>query len=383
MDKNRGRNYDVIVFSGITPQSGSSVRIRSLCSELARRGLQVLLAERGRRSDRLLVEKGLKHVIFPTASLPPILDVVVSTLFGLRIAMRRECSLAFALKPLPPSVLPALALKKKGALAVIDVDDLDHEFHTPGMARNASLRWYRKYPKRFDRVTTHNNLLARRLGSDCGVDPSHILKLGQGIELKRFLGIVPDESLRRDLGLVGKKVVGYLASLGLTTDFGKVLPRLAEFVGDGQDRAVLVLGGGDREDEFRRQARALAPDGSIVFSGQLDHTVVPRYLGLCDAGFNYMEDTLANHCRVPIKAREYLAAGLPLVCNLVGDVPDLEDVVFFYKNLEEIPIMLEKALAVGSPEVRSAGRVWVEEHCDWSKIAGNFLEALPSGCILP
>lgn len=377
MKKNQTAYYDVVAFSGVTPQSGSAVRIRSLCSELARRGLKVLLVERGRKSDKSLVRAGLTHLIFPTAGMPPMLDLVVSTLLGLRTARRCKCSMVLALKPLPPSVMPALLLKNKGALAVIDVDDLDYEFHPAGMARKACLRWFRKYPGRFDRVATHNQLLAGVIADVCCIDAARIVQLGQGIELDGFLKASPDEALRRRLGLDGKKIAAYAASLGLTTDFGKILPWLAEFVGDGRKRAVLVLGGGAREAEFRQMAADLAPEGSIVFTGQIDHGEVPRHLSICRVGFNYMGDNLVNQCRVPIKAREYLAAGLPLVCNRVGAVPELNDSVFFYSDFNEITGMLESALSLEPIVAQRSGREWVKKYCDWKNIVNDFLAALP------
>ncbi|MBI5014204.1 MAG: glycosyltransferase [Deltaproteobacteria bacterium] len=367
------QSYDVVAFSSMTTRAGSAIRLRSLCRHLARRGCRVLLTERAYPGDVALAESNLTHWLYRTEHRPLPLALAASLWNNLRVAASVRARVVLALKPLPNAALPALLLGLRGARTVVDVDDLDPEYYRSVAARSAVGVVFRRIPRCFEHVVTHNRFLREILQAECGVDADRIADLPQGIELERFRGICPDDGLRQHLGLTGKRVVAYLASLGMTSDLDEALPALARFAASDERRAVLVVGGGSRLAELRERTGCLVGGDKVVFAGPVPHEEVPRYLGLCVAGFNYMADTRANRCRASIKVREYMAAGLRVVCNPVGELGDLEGLFVSYRTPEGIAAALEQALGDDTQGQRERARAWVEDRCDWDRIAATFL----------
>ena len=69
---------------------------------------------------------------------------------------------------------------------------------------------------------------------------------------------------------------------------------------------------------------------------------MPGVLKLGTVGINYMAPTKANQCRASIKVREYMAAGLNVVCNPVGDGEVFKDHVILCERIEEFPAAIKK-----------------------------------------
>jgi glycosyltransferase involved in cell wall biosynthesis len=89
-----------------------------------------------------------------------------------------------------------------------------------------------------------------------------------------------------------------------------------------------------------------------------------------------MAPTRANQCRASIKVREYLAAGLSVVCNPVGDTEIFKDYVTFCSSIEEFPEAMSKALEERTPDSVKAAQRFVELHYSWPHLIEDFLSYL-------
>ena len=151
---------------------------------------------------------------------------------------------------------------------------------------------------------------------------------------------------------------------------------LREFVGNREKVKVLVVGDGSRKPYFVNRVEAYGLQERIIFTGYLDHANMPMVLKLAKVGINYMAPTKANQSRASIKVREYLAAGLNVVCNPVGDAETFKDYVTLCRRIEEFPDAIGKALGEKNPESVREAQKFVERNFSWPHLVEDFLSHL-------
>ncbi len=365
------------MLNALTDQSGSGVRFWSIGKELARRGHSVMFLERSISKNGRTTEGEIKYR--STADTGFLcLDVMRATLFNFLHGLAFRPEYVLALKSMPNSCLPALLLKSLfGCRIILDIDDLDFEYYRDRLRRGLVRLWFTRFPPHFDLVTTHNPYLRNFILKDVSVPPEKIYHLTQGIEVERFLRASPDESSLQKYGVdVEDKVIVYSASLGITSDFTCVLPMLIELLHSCDDIKILVAGDGQRREHFIRSVQESGMEGRMIFTGYVPHSEMPGMLKLARVGINYMAPTVANQCRASIKLREYLAAGLKVVCNPVGDAEVFKDHVTLCSKIEEFPAAIRKALAVDDRDGVEKAQGFIERNYSWPRLVGDFLTCL-------
>jgi glycosyltransferase involved in cell wall biosynthesis len=133
-----------------------------------------------------------------------------------------------------------------------------------------------------------------------------------GVELERFATAAPAA-----LGLSADGVkIGFVGSM---KPWHGVLD-LPYAIGELPVQLVLA-GHGPLLEELRR---ASAGDSRVHILGDLPHDRIPGILRTLDIGVApYLHDDDDDFYFSPLKVLEYLAAGLPVVCPRVGDLPEL------------------------------------------------------------
>jgi hypothetical protein len=74
--------------------------------------------------------------------------------------------------------------------------------------------------------------------------------------------------------------------------------------------------------------------------------------------------------------REYLAAGLNVVCNPVGDAATFKDYVTLCNRIEEFPGAIGKALGEKNPESALEAQRFVERNFSWPHLVEDLLDHL-------
>jgi glycosyltransferase involved in cell wall biosynthesis len=281
---------------------------------------------------------------------------------------------------MPNTCLPALFLKYifKGKI-ILDIDDLDFEYYPRGVRRDLVRFFLRLFPRHFDVITTHNNHLRNFIIDELGISSERVYFLPQGIETEHFFSADPDHRYQTKWNLnSGDNIVVYSASLGITSDFQHVLPMLVDFLKGRNDVKVLVIGDGVRRQYFVKEVEAYGLQERMVFAGYIPHADMPGVLKLAKVGINYMARTRANQCRASIKVREYLAAGLSVVCNPVGDAEIFEDYVTLCSSIQEFPDAMSKALERRTQDRVKAAQRFLELHYSWPRLIEDLLAYLGS-----
>jgi glycosyltransferase involved in cell wall biosynthesis len=117
---------------------------------------------------------------------------------------------------------------------------------------------------------------------------------------------------RNKLGInEGAKVVLYMGSFFYFSGLPEVVENLLKR--KSINIKLLLVGGGEQEQEVKELVRTLGLDSAVIFTGFVNFHDLPKYLGTADVAINPMQRTLVSNAAFPNKVIQYMACGLPVV----------------------------------------------------------------------
>jgi PEP-CTERM/exosortase A-associated glycosyltransferase len=152
-----------------------------------------------------------------------------------------------------------------------------------------------------------------------GVAKEKITVSPNGVDLSLFgKPPAPDEELRRELGLTGKSVLGFIGSFydyeGLD-DLIAAMPMVQERCPDAH---LLLVGGGPMEKQLKEQVAASEAASAITFTGRVPHEEVERYYGLMDVMVYPRKSMRLTELVTPLKPLEAMAQGRIVAASDIG-----------------------------------------------------------------
>jgi glycosyltransferase involved in cell wall biosynthesis len=268
-------------------------------------------------------------------SLPAtIYDMAVGAWTIRRIMGREGVSILHARNHVP-GVMSAIAKRIKGGNLVFDIRGFMPEEYTDAgvWPENGYLYQGLKRVERYLlRVSDAFVLLTEKAREIVFPGCSDTDKLGRPIEVipccvdfERFesAGQAPREVLRAELNLTGRRVIVYLGSFGgwyMTDEMTEFLA-----VAHEQDPRVfsMILTQSPRQIVIDRMSSLGIEEKNFLVT-QVAPGEVPRYLKAADIAISFIKPCYSKQSSSPTKIAEYLASGLPIVCNAgVGDLDKL------------------------------------------------------------
>lgn len=147
----------------------------------------------------------------------------------------------------------------------------------------------------------------------CCVDPARF----------RAAEEVSRDDLRKELKLTGRRVMVYVGSFGgwyMTDEMTQFLA--VAYERDPRTFALILTQ--SPPEPIRERLRNLGLTDDDFFVGKVAAADVPRYLKSADAAISFIKACYSKLSSSPTKIAEYLASGLPVVCNTgVGDLDEL------------------------------------------------------------
>lgn len=223
----------------------------------------------------------------------------------------------------------AMALSRQlGAPLVLSVHAMQVEeaaswgVQRPGWQRYAE-RWG-ELPQLLaaDLVTCISPAVAKSVEAR-GVPASRILITPNGVDVDHFSPRSDRAALRRKLGLADRFVVGWSGSFRRFHGLDLALRAMSELQRTDPDIVLLLMGDGQQRADLERRG---AESGltNVTFTGSIPHDRMPSYLAACDVGLVLSPESGGFHYS-PVKLREYMACGLPVVAPAVGEMRETLD----------------------------------------------------------
>jgi glycosyltransferase involved in cell wall biosynthesis len=353
---------NVLMFTSVIDRVGTWYRAFNLATALTRRGHDVTLIKGG--SQRFLPERKVEEGVlvwnlprfwgsslFHRGTRMPWDIVERASLFGLR-----QYDVTHAFTHHLNSMLPALAGRwlQRSTVVLGDRDDLwtDGGLYGDGTERSSlsgklDYRFHswteRGMGRWFHGMTVASRDLLQRVYAE-GADPTRVHQVINGCPVDR---IHPGDRrmARKTLGLPANRPILLFIGVGqydvdlILGALGHLKRRLQPFA---QPLTYLV---GPNKEHLQRLVAEVGLSKDVIATGFLSDDAIVPYLQAADVGLLPFADKPLNRARYPIKIGDYLAAGLPILTNLVGEMGRI--------------VQTEKVgLATGaSPEAYAAGLV--------------------------
>ncbi|HTF19061.1 MAG TPA: TIGR04063 family PEP-CTERM/XrtA system glycosyltransferase, partial [Chryseolinea sp.] len=172
--------------------------------------------------------------------------------------------------------------------------------------------------KRVDAVTTICEGLRDEIAAR-GIASRKITVIPNAVDIEAFgTGGEPDIELRRQLGLDGKTVLGFIGSFYAYEGLALLLCAMPAILAARPTARLLLVGGGRQEAELRHLASELGITGQVVFAGRVPHNTVQRYYNIIDVLVYPRLSTRLTELVTPLKPLEAMAQGRLLIASDVG-----------------------------------------------------------------
>lgn len=234
--------------------------------------------------------------------------------------------------------------------------------------------------KHADAITTicqglQDDLIARGTGSE------KITVIPNAVDLDKFsLSGEPDLALQKQLGLTGRRVLGFIGSFYAYEGLDLLLEALPEILSEMPDVKLLLVGGGPQEQNLRAQARRLNLEDRIVFTGRVPHHEVNRYYDLVDVLVYARHVMRLTDLVTPLKPLEAMAQGRLFVASDVGGHKELirngqTGLLFPAGDAHALATTVMSLLDHPDqwPRLKANGRRFVETERTWKKSVSNYI----------
>jgi PEP-CTERM/exosortase A-associated glycosyltransferase len=257
---------------------------------------------------------------------------------------------------------------------------VDHGTSREGGRRYRATRALETYALRHaDHVTTICEGLKAEIVAR-GVPEERVTVIPNAVDIGEFrFGAPVDEQLKRELGLAGRTVIGFIGSFYAYEGIDLLVQALPRVLQARPDARVLLVGGGPQEAALRDAVRAAGLQDKVVFTGRVPHGEVQRYYGIVDV-FAYPRRSMRlTEIVTPLKPLEAMAQGQLLVASDVGGHRELirdgqTGVLFQAGNAEALADAIVRLLGDRArwPQMRALGRRFVEEERNWRRSVARY-----------
>ncbi len=293
------------------------------------------------------------------------------------------------------NALPALKVGRKRAIPVVyevralwEDAAVDHGVTREGSLRYRASRGLESYALRHaNHVTTiceglRSEIMAR------GIPGARITVIPNAVDTSAFrFGAEPDATLRRELGLDGKKVIGFVGSFYTYEGLDLLIEAAALLRPQRPELRVLLVGGGPHEAALKQLARDRDLGARVIFSGRVPHGEVQRYYDLIDVLAYPRYRMRLTDIVTPLKPLEAMAQGRMLVASDVGGHRELirhGETGFLFPAGDAAA--LAKAIqtmftqSANWPQIRMQARRFVETERTWGRSVARYAQVYEALC---
>ena len=219
-----------------------------------------------------------------------------------------------------------------------------------------------------------------------GVNPAKITVIPNAVNVEQFtLCQDKDPTLLAELGLTGKKVLGFLGSFYAYEGLDLLIKALPALLRADADYRLLLVGGGPQEQALKAQITALGLEHAVVMPGRVPHQQVNAYYSLVDLLVYPRKGMRLTELVTPLKPLEAMAQGKLVLASDVGGHRELishnstgwlfrqDDVMDLSEQIQQVFNRPEQHAAV-----KIQGREFVSQIRNWRQSVNQYLQVYPT-----
>ncbi|MCD4811366.1 glycosyltransferase, exosortase A system-associated [bacterium] len=227
--------------------------------------------------------------------------------------------------------------------------------------------------KRADQVVVICNGLRNDLVKR-GISSQKITPVFNGINPDDFRPCEPDTEYKNKWKIEGKKVIGFIGSFYRYEGLDLLIEAFARLTATMSGITLLLVGGGEMEDELKVQVERLHLEEKVVMPGRIPHDRISGVYAMVDILAYPRYSVRLTELVTPLKPLEAMAMGKALVASGVGGHRELirhneTGVLFPPGDSKALAKALENLLADNSRRhsIEERGMTWVRKHHTWKK----------------
>lgn len=213
-----------------------------------------------------------------------------------------------------------------------------------------------------------------------GIPAEKITVIPNAVDIEKFsFGVAPDQTLRTQLGLQDKIVLGFIGSFYAYEGLPLLLDALPTILQKQPETRLLLVGGGPQETLIKQKTQELGLQQQVIFTGRVPHDQVQNYYNQVDIFVYPRLSMRLTDLVTPLKPLEAMAQGRLVIASDVGGhkeliehqrngylfkANDVDDLAATVLSLLDQPQQWEK--------LRQAGRSYVEQTRNWIKSVDNY-----------
>jgi len=190
-----------------------------------------------------------------------------------------------------------------------------------------------------------------------------------------------DPRLAAELGIAGKKVIGFIGSFNRYEGLDLLVRAARELAARWPEAVVLLAGGGEMESVLRAEVAAASLERRVLFAGRLAHQNVPALYSLMDVLIYPRYSVPLTERVTPLKPLEAMAMARPVVASNIGGHRELlrhgeTGLLFEPGNLTSLVQALDRVLADTELRARLGARAfeWVSANRTWKKTTAGYAQ---------
>lgn len=329
-----------------------------------------------RRQEYL--EGNVRHVVIRKLKLPQFLQNAVGDLWAYLVLpgwLKRE-RFTHCIYTFPHYAFMVRLLKRRGVVEKVVFDDCDYfAAHLDAADRLSAAVLTRKErwaATTADGVVSVSTPLAA-LRREQGAEP--VIVVPNGVMLEQFAAgrdKVPHPPTLLYIGLLSE---AWGVDLML-----RALPLVREAVPDVR---FLIVGDGYYRPGLENLAAELSLGEAVTFCGRQPHDQLASYIRQADVGVALYEPREFVKFASPMKVREYMAAGLPVLTTRVGQAEEVIEESGAGELVERTPEAVATAAVklLSDPALRqrySQNAIRYTENADWESVLLPLLDFIPA-----
>lgn len=214
-----------------------------------------------------------------------------------------------------------------------------------------------------------------------GIARDKILVAPCSVDPVRFRPGIDDTRVRDVLGVREQFVIGWVGGFRSFHGIDSLLDCADSLAAKLPDLCLVLVGDGVLRASFDREVRRRGSK-NVVFAGAVPYQEVPEYIAAMDVALVSSPETSGFHYS-PLKLREYMACGKPVIAPNIGQVPDMavdghEALLVEPRNEEAMVSAIESLYR--HPDLRlklgANARIRVEQDGTWDYQLSRLIHAL-------